>query len=84
MHTACVQKLSLKTSRRDFWNFVTQQSRPSAMPQAPPIWTHHPTLQDLVFLSVYLKSAVFLFHHSENSQPYQLSDLLYPELQREA
>jgi len=62
MHTACIQKLSLKTSRQDFWNFVmSQQSRHSAMPKALPTWTHHPISQDLVSLSVYLKSVIFVF-----------------------
>jgi len=69
---------------------TTKQSLPSA----PPTWTHHPTLQDLVSLSVYLKSAIFLLDRSENSQPIRreakilssdwLTDLLLLELQREA
>jgi len=42
---------------------------PSTVPQAQPTWTHRPALQHLVSLSVYLKFAVFLFDHSENSQP---------------
>jgi len=29
MHTACIQTLSLKTSRQDFWNFVMSEKRGS-------------------------------------------------------
>jgi len=39
MHTACIQKLSLKTSCQDFWNFVmSQQSsqRPQPCPKPCP------------------------------------------------
>jgi len=65
-------------------------SQQSSHAQAPPTWTHHPTLQDLVSL----KSAIFLFNRSEDSQPIKtealsfssdwLTDLLLLELQREA
>jgi len=97
IHTACIQKLSLKTSRQDFWNFVMSQQRSrllSAKPQAPPTWTHHPTLQDVFSLTVNLKCVIFLFDYSEISHPIRretqilssdwLTDLLLLELQREA
>jgi len=39
------------------------------MPQVQPTQTHHPVMHYLASLRVYLKSAIFLFDHSENSQP---------------
>jgi len=71
MHTACIQKLSLKTSRQDFWNFVMSQQSSHCSQPCPDPRPPGPTIQPcrIWFLCVYLKSAVVLLDHSENSQP---------------
>jgi len=45
MHTACIQKLSLKTSRQDFWNFVMSQQSSHRFQPCPKPHPPGPTIQ---------------------------------------